>query len=499
MNTATTGQGPRELFAGRYELLEKIGSGGSGVVYRARDRTLGRDVAIKQLLKATGLDSPEGAQLWREAMTTASIHHPNIVTIFDSGVEAAGPYVVMELLEGWTVDVIVARGAFDVQPFVEAVRQTLDALIAAHHAGLVHRDIKPQNIMALQLPSQAIQYKMLDFGLAKFRDRPTTQTLTDGKSVYGSVQYITPEQLRGKPADARRDIYMLGCVYYVMLTGRPAFDGDTIAATITAHLAHDVADIGECWKECPPALGSWLMKMIALDPAARHQTAAAALAAFNQALAAGNQAAADAAPAGEVGDPVSAAVEKKSGGGQLVPIIIGVSLLAIASVAAVWKFGGKSAGVAHAATVQYAAIVASTSSIPARAAVPAPPAPHVLPAAGSQNVASVAAANPDGENPVDPLALDALQKLVGRRVTLEGRVLRIGESKSGKTLYVNFAKTYEDCCPLVIVTREAEHDRIRAELEKLAGKKVRGSGTVEEYKSHLQVKVAGPDSIKTVE
>lgn len=274
------------MIADRYEVHSAIGAGGVGAVFRAWDTQLNRYIAVKRWnAPEPMLDDPEGTErLWREAMTLAAIQHPNILTIHDFGVDDKGPYVITEFIDGETLDRAVAAKPFDIDAFAEAAQQILEGLIAAHQAGLIHRDLKPQNVMRTRLPSGAWQYKILDFGLARFVTRPTVQSLEGNTSIYGSILYIAPEQLRHQPLDARTDIYAFGCLCYFMLAGKNAIDGDTIPDLIARHLEHDVKPLGEWRPDLPPALCEWVMKALAFDPADRFPSAAAALGALAKIL-----------------------------------------------------------------------------------------------------------------------------------------------------------------------------------------------------------------------
>ncbi|MDY0146352.1 MAG: serine/threonine-protein kinase [Kiritimatiellia bacterium] len=278
--------GPAELIADRYEVHNAIGAGGVGAVFRAWDTQLNRYIAVKRWnAPEPMLDDPEGTErLWREAMTLAAIQHPNILTIHDFGVDDQGPYVITEFIDGETLNRAVDVSPFDRETFAEAAQQILEGLIAAHQAGLIHRDLKPQNVMRTRLPSGAWQYKILDFGLARFITRPTAQSLEGNTSIYGSILYIAPEQLRHQPLDARTDIYAFGCLCYYMLAGHNAIDGDTIPDLIARHLEHDVKPLAEWRPDLPPDLCEWVMKALAFDPADRFPSAAAALGALAKIL-----------------------------------------------------------------------------------------------------------------------------------------------------------------------------------------------------------------------
>ena len=277
---------PTEKIAERYEIRRAIGSGGSGSVFQAWDLQLQRFVAVKRWSPPEPmLDDPEGTErLWREAMTLAAIQHPNILTIHDFGVDDKGPYVITEFVDGETLDVVVKRAPFGVDEFADAAQQTLEALIAAHQAGMIHRDLKPQNIMRTRLASGAWQYKILDFGLARFVTQPTVQSMEGNKSIYGSILYIAPEQLRHQPLDARTDIYAMGCVFYYMLSGHSAVEGETVPDLITSHLQHNVKPLAELRPDLPATLSDWVMKALSYAPDDRYPSAAAALAALRKAL-----------------------------------------------------------------------------------------------------------------------------------------------------------------------------------------------------------------------
>lgn len=267
---------------GRYEIREQIGTGGSSTVYKAWDTQLHRFVAFKRLHPSDSLETSTIESMWKEAMTLAAIQHPNILTIFDSGVDADGPYVVTEFLDGETLDRYVRANPFTVRAFADAVAQTLEGLIAAHHADLIHRDLKHSNIMVVRLPSGALQYKILDFGLARFVSRPTSQTMHGNKSIYGTVYFLAPEQIRHDPLDVRTDLYAMGCVYYYMLSGKHAFDGEGFMDIITNHMEHRVKPLAEWRPDIPAAVCDWVMKLISSDPADRFVSAVEALTEFRR-------------------------------------------------------------------------------------------------------------------------------------------------------------------------------------------------------------------------
>ena len=245
----------------RYEIKGKIGQGGIGVVYRASDKRLNRDVAIKRVLPEGGFENQEEAieHLLKEAKSLSSIQHPHIVTVYDAGVDEEGPYVVMELLAGRTLDEMIERGSLTYEDFREVAVQTQEALIAAQDLALVHRDLKPTNVMVTWLPSGKFQMKLVDFGLAKFSAKPSLQTIDHGDAVFGSIHFMAPEQFERTPLDQRTDMYSMGCMYYFALTGLQPFGGDSASEVMASHLQHRVTSLSELRPDLAPWVCDWVM------------------------------------------------------------------------------------------------------------------------------------------------------------------------------------------------------------------------------------------------
>ncbi len=269
----------------RFEVKDLIGSGGVGDVYMAWDHHLNRSVAVKRMRGELGEDERRVVeQMWREAMTTACLQHPNIVTIFDYGIDKHGAYVIMELIEGETLETILGRGPLQFEDFHRFAQQSLEALVAAHTSGLVHRDLKPGNFMLTHSTSHRFHVKILDFGLAKYLDRPRPQSLDHLNSLMGSVHYMAPEQFQRKPIDCRTDLYSMGCIYYEMVTGHAAFEGETVSQLIDAHLRVYPYLISTLRPDIAPKLETWVNDFIHKDPTRRHQTALEALLALPPAV-----------------------------------------------------------------------------------------------------------------------------------------------------------------------------------------------------------------------
>jgi Tol biopolymer transport system component len=264
---------------GPYELVAPLGAGGMGEVYRARDTRLERTVAIKVLSSHLSA-SPEVRQRFeREAKTISQLSHPHICALHDVGREGETDYLVMEYLEGDTLADRLAKGPLPLEQTLRFGVQIADALDKAHRQGIVHRDLKPGNVM---LTKSGV--KLLDFGLAKviapasqqssLTALPTQHALTQEGTILGTFQYMAPEQLEGKEADARTDIFAFGCVLYEMATGKRAFSGATQASLISAILRDDPQPISQVQPTSPPALDHVIKKSLAKDPEDRWQNAA---------------------------------------------------------------------------------------------------------------------------------------------------------------------------------------------------------------------------------
>lgn len=273
----------------RYEIRERIGRGGMSAVYRAYDTVMGRDVAIKRLLpvEETNLNENAGNLIEREAAALARFQHPNIVTIYAMEEDKDGPFVVMEMIEGEDLHAVMEKGALSWEDFKDVAPQCLEPLIAASEINLLHRDLKPGNIMLTTTPSERFLVKILDFGLAKFSQQPSLQTLDQKGSFLGSIDYIAPEQLELKPLDQRTDLYSLGCVLYYSLAQKAPFTGENPARTSMNHLKHKCVHISELRSDVSKPVADWLMRMISREVEDRPRDAADAYEDLQQALSGG--------------------------------------------------------------------------------------------------------------------------------------------------------------------------------------------------------------------
>jgi Tol biopolymer transport system component len=271
---------------GPYEITAPLGAGGMGEVFRATDTRLGRDVAVKVLPQHLSANPEVRARFEREAKTVSSLNHPHICTLHDVGREGDTDYLVMEMIEGETLAERLVKGALPPAEVLELGEQIADALDRAHRAGVIHRDLKPGNVMLTKSGA-----KLMDFGLARATGMAgpaagsgaamATAThspmmaapLTAEGTIVGTFQYMAPEQLEGSEADARSDLWALGCVLYEMATGRRAFEGKSQASLITSIMGSQPAPISQVAPMSPPGLERLVQACLAKDPADRLQSA----------------------------------------------------------------------------------------------------------------------------------------------------------------------------------------------------------------------------------
>jgi serine/threonine-protein kinase len=262
---------------GYYQLSACIGTGGMGEVYRARDTKLNRDVAIKVLLSAVANDPGRLARFSQEAQLLASLNHPHICTIHDVGKESSTAYLVMELLEGRTLDQLIPRGGVSLAQFFDIAIALADALSAAHRKHITHRDLKPANVMV----SDDGRVKVLDFGLARAAEPepgPTRTALTQAGTIVGTMPYMSPEQIEAKPLDPRTDIFSLGVMLYEMATGGRPFEGDSTPALMFSILKDQPKLVGQLRPDVPADVSRLIGLCLEKHPRDRIQTATEILA-----------------------------------------------------------------------------------------------------------------------------------------------------------------------------------------------------------------------------
>jgi serine/threonine protein kinase len=262
---------------GPYSIVGQLGAGGQGEVYKARDTRLNRFVAIKVLPERLSQNPELKARFEREAQTLAKLSHPHICPVFDIGQQDGTDYLVMEFLEGETLARRLDKGALPLDEALKIAVQIADALDKAHRQGVIHRDVKPSNVMLTKSGT-----KLLDFGLAKssahkavvsVSEMPTGAEVTAQGTILGTLQYMSPEQLEGQEADARSDVFAFGTVLYEMLTGRKAFDGRSQSSLIAAIMHVDPPRISELKPMISPAVARVVKVCLAKDPDQRWQSA----------------------------------------------------------------------------------------------------------------------------------------------------------------------------------------------------------------------------------
>ncbi len=264
---------------GRYEIRSLLGEGGMGEVYLARDERLTRDVAIKVLPVALSQDADRLRRFEQEAQATGGLNHPNILAVYDVGTHEAAPYIVSELLEGETLRVRIAGTPLSQRKAIDYALQIAAGLAAAHEKGIIHRDLKPENLFV----TKDGRVKILDFGLAKLigcadgstsqTDVPTRRVSTDPGIVMGTMGYMSPEQLRGKTADHRSDIFSFGAILYEMLSGKQAFRRESTADTMSAILREDPPDLSSTNSSVSPALERVVNHCLEKNPEERFHSA----------------------------------------------------------------------------------------------------------------------------------------------------------------------------------------------------------------------------------
>ncbi len=262
---------------GTYAVLSLLGAGGMGEVYRARDTKLNRDVALKILPDAFARDADRLARFRREAQAVAALNHPHIVTIFSIEEHDAVPFMTMELIEGCTLDQGIPDGGLSLARFFDIAIALADALSAAHRKHIIHRDLKPANVMV----TDDGHVKVLDFGLARAVDADavrlgedvTSLGLTQVGTIVGTMPYMSPEQIEGKPLDHRTDLFSLGIMLYELATGERPFRGDSPPALMSSILKDHLEPVGERRSDLPGDVCRLIDRCLEKDPRDRIQTA----------------------------------------------------------------------------------------------------------------------------------------------------------------------------------------------------------------------------------
>ena len=259
-----------EQFLGSYKLISRLGAGGMGEVWRAEDTKLLRPVAIKILSERIAQDPEWKQRFLREARTVAQMNHPNIATIYSIEQEGETLFIAMELVEGESLSAVIARGPVPIREAVRIISEVAEALGEAHEKGIVHRDVKPDNIIVSKK-----SVKVLDFGIAK-QTNPTSmdsKTLTQGGMIVGTPYYMSPEQALGRAVDLRSDIFSLGVVMYEMITGKRPFDGESVTETMMNIIMNEPPDLGALVTTVPRSLADVVRRTLQKKPEGRYATA----------------------------------------------------------------------------------------------------------------------------------------------------------------------------------------------------------------------------------
>src|SRR5215469_10199781 len=258
---------------GHYRILERIGVGGMGEVYRAHDEHLERDVALKVLPTGTLASESARKQFRKEALALSKLNHPNIATVFDFDTQEGVDFLAMELVPGEALNQRLKTGALEEREVLSLAMQLSEGLVAAHAQGIVHRDLKPGNVL-ITLDGRL---KILDFGLAKLLvpsvDHEVTQSVSERPAVVGTLPYMSPEQLQGKPVDARTDIYAAGVIFYEMTTGRRPFE-ETLSTALVNDIIHKPPQPpARLNSKVSPKLQEMILKCMEKEPQNRYQSA----------------------------------------------------------------------------------------------------------------------------------------------------------------------------------------------------------------------------------
>jgi Tol biopolymer transport system component len=315
---------------GPYEVVSLLGKGGMGEVYRARDSRLGRDVALKVLPIALSSDGERLRRFEQEARTAGRLNHPNVLTVFDVGVHENAPYIVTELLQGEELRAHIMRGPIPQPRAIDFARQIASGLAEAHANGVVHRDLKPENVFV----TADGRAKILDFGLAKLKEPPagshieTAASLTGPGVVMGTAGYMAPEQVRGRDADERADIFSLGVVLHEMLSGMRPFSGESAVETMSAILTVDPPELNQIDPRISPVLARIVGRCLNKRPEQRFQSASDLAFALDALMSAPQ-------PPGTLAVATAPAAPRRRGG--RLAVIAGLAAVGIGGLTAAWS------------------------------------------------------------------------------------------------------------------------------------------------------------------
>ncbi len=487
---------PKEMTQ-RYQVGACVGQGGLGSVFRTWDAQLGRWVALKRLSFDPSLGGTEVEEnLRREATALAALQHPNVVTVHDFGIDEGGPFVVMEFIEGQTLEALIEQAPFDYESFLVLATQTLAGVGAAHRAGLLHRDLKPGNVMLAFAPDGTFQVKLLDFGLAKFAPVPMAQTMDQGNMLLGSIFFMAPEQFSRGVLDARTDLYALGCVFYYALTGQHPFDGDSVAEVMASHLQHRVFDLGPLRPDVPGPVAAWVTRLLSLAPADRPAGSAEASSALralvSPAATTGVVVPAEPRAAHPVGGPAAGWLRRRSA--------LALAVFCVLAAAGTYLFSRQMASRAPTPVPQSIRPEMPAANVHGKPLAEAPA--NTPPAIGS--VPMPVSPGPAAPVPSVVLAasdITALRPHLGEMVDVRGTPAATGRTKSGTVIFLNFSSHPHEGLSLVFFVKPSSSTtagpvRDTADLQRFVGQDLVVHGQLSDFKGDLQIVVQSLDQIR---
>jgi hypothetical protein len=376
----------------QYQFIQKLGAGGMGEIYKAQDTRLNRTVAIKVLPSSKSGDPERRRRFLQEAQAASSLNHPSIITIHDVISEGDTEYMVMEFVQGKTLNDLIPKGGLRVPVVIKYALQMADALSAAHLAGIVHRDLKPANVMV----TDAGLVKILDFGLAKLTDSSPASGISDDNtrtmaqsgpltvegSILGTVSYMSPEQAQGKKVDPRSDIFSFGAVLYEMATGQRAFEGESSLSTLSAILRDEPKPMMEVAPDVPPHLEAIIQRCLRKNPDDRWQSmrdVQAALSVLKRDSDSGSLYTTRIGPPPQTpaAAPATGAPAAKSSASKVIVAIAGAAVVLAAAGGGTWYFIQQRAGASKAAVTAAVPPPPVTVAVPEPVAAP-PPAETAL-------------------------------------------------------------------------------------------------------------------------
>jgi tRNA A-37 threonylcarbamoyl transferase component Bud32 len=434
-----------KVFGGRYVYQQLLGRGGVGEVFLAHDMQLDRWVAIKRLHTETEEAARRAESAMAEARNLAALQHPNIVTIYDFLVEDGDVLVVMEYVNGRTLETVIMAAPLIFEDFLEVALQTLDGLAAAHSIGMLHRDIKPSNIMLSTPVGGRMQVKILDLGLSKITAAPAPQSTDQAGALLGSIYTMAPEQFEQRPLDARTDLYALGCVLYQSLAGRLAFEGRTTAEVMAAHLAGNFTPLAPMRPDLPPAACAWTERLLARQMEDRPRSATEA-SGLLRAILGTTRSIPTAYTVPHFLPPPPPARR------WLLPVVT-AAVLVLAGLGVFLWVGRQGL-------------------------------PPQVPAGGA--VERLAGATAQVLEPTDN---EGVMAVLGKEATVGGVVGRVGESRNGQVRYLNFTGAGRGDLSLVFFLRPGEEDFTKENLERFVGKSIRATGVITDYRGMPQMEI----------